>query len=72
MREIHFIPENDEREHELDILCSCSPNLEYPNDNITFVVHRPADKRDLIENLAEELAIELNYDGWEIWVSEEI
>ena len=72
MREVHFIPVNDGTDHDIDIDCICQPKLEYPGGGVTFVVHSAADHRDLIEDLVEELAVEMNYDGWEIWVSEEL
>jgi len=66
--EIHIIPADDDKEHDIDILCDCMPSLEYPNDDAVMVVHQAYDHRNHIEDLVEDLAVEMNYKGWEIWV----
>ena len=71
MKEIHIVPLNDEEHHEKRITCVCSPRLDYPSDDCVIVAHYAFDSRNVIEDLVEELAVELNYGGWGIFVREE-
>ena len=68
MKEIHIVPRNDEDDHKLRITCNCAPALEYPSDDVVLVVHYPFDERHDIEDLVEELAVELNYGDWGVYV----
>lgn len=71
MKEIHIIPTNDDQWHEERITCGCSPRIDYPSDDCILVTHYPWDNRADIEDLVEELAVELNYGQWEIFVRED-
>lgn len=71
MKEIHIIPLNDDEWHDTIVSCTCAPTIEYPSDDIILIVHYAWDGREAIEDLVEELAVELNYGGWGIFVVEE-
>ena len=71
MKEIHIIPLNDLEYHEPRLSCHCSPRIEYPNDDVAIIVHYAFDKRNVVEDLVEELSIELNYGNWGIYTEEE-
>ena len=70
MKEIHIIPKNDLFDHE-GVTCGCQPRVDYPSDDCILITHYAYDKRNRVEDLVEELAVELNYGDWEIIVIHE-
>ena len=70
MKEIHLIP-NDEEDHETGMTCWCSPRADYPSDDVILVTHYKETYGlgdGNIDCLVEELANELNYGGWGIYI----
>lgn len=46
--DIHIVPENDLREHEIDKRCWCKPTVDDTGDSMV-VVHNSLDGRELTE-----------------------
>ena len=70
MEEVHIIPLNDSRKHDISLSCHCSPKIDYPSDNCVIVTHYAYDNRHPIDEMVEELSVELNYGNWGIYVEE--